>query len=95
MSAALKEWATPRKTDSSVSPTLRMSNIGKPDRQLWFDINSDNGSSEMPASLYIKFLYGHLLEVLILFFVKLANHKVEDEQKEVSVSGIKGHMDCK
>ena len=95
MSAALKEWATPRKTDSNVSPTLRMSNIGKPDRQLWFDINSDNGSSEIPASLYIKFLYGHLLEVLILFFVKLANHKVEDEQKEVSVSGIKGHMDCK
>ena len=43
MSTALKEWATPRKIDSSVSPTLRMSNIGKPDRQLWFDINSDNG----------------------------------------------------
>ena len=52
-------------------------------------------TKELPPSLFIKFLYGHLLEVLLLFFVKLSKHKVESLQKEVSVSGIKGHMDCK
>lgn len=94
MATALKEWATPRSKASNTKPTLRMSNIGKPDRQLWFDLNSKKTSSNMPDSLYIKFLYGHLAEVLLLFFVKLAGHKVEGEQKEVSVDGIVGHMDC-
>ena len=94
MASALKEWATPRSVASNTKPTLRMSNIGKPDRQLWFDLNSEKASSNIPDSLYIKFLYGHLAEVLLLFFVKLAGHKVEGEQKEVSVDGIVGHMDC-
>ena len=94
MASALKEWATPRSVASNTKPTLRMSNIGKPDRQLWFDLNSEKTSSNIPDSLYIKFLYGHLAEVLLLFFVKLAGHKVEGEQKEVSVDGIVGHMDC-
>ena len=31
----------------------------------------------------------------MLFLVKLAGHKVTDEQKEVKVSGVHGHMDCK
>ena len=95
MMSSLKEWATPRVTDSNLKPNLRMSNLGKPDRQLWFDLNTEKSSGSLPDSLYIKFLYGHLLEVLLLFFVKLAGHKVEAEQKEVKVDGIVGHMDCK
>ena len=94
MTDALKEWATPRSSESELTPTLRMSNLGKPDRQLWFDLNSEKTSGSIPESLYIKFLYGHLLEVLLLFFVRLSGHKVESEQKEVKVDGIVGHMDC-
>ena len=45
--------------------------------------------------MFIKFLYGHILEELVLLLVKLSGHKVEDEQKEISVDGVKGHMDCK
>ena len=45
--------------------------------------------------MLIKFLYGHLLEELLLLFVKLLGHEVTDEQKEVEVNGILGHMDCK
>ena len=95
MSQALKEWAVPRGMNKTNVNSLRMSNIGKPDRQLWFDMNSKKKNKEADPSLMIKFLYGHLLEVLVLFFVKLSGHKVTAEQKEVSVSGIKGHMDCK
>ncbi len=96
MASALKHWATPRGADKANVNTLRMSNIGKPSRQLWYDMNSKNVSArELESSTMIKFLYGHLLEVLVLFFVKMSGHKIDSEQKEISVSGIKGHMDCK
>jgi len=96
MSEALKEWGTPRGNNKVKAPSLRMSNIGKPDRQLWYDMNEERDfDTQLQPSTLIKFLYGHLLEVLMIFFVKLAGHKVEAEQKEVTVSGIKGHMDCK
>ena len=88
----LHHWANPSPRSSDM---LRMSNIGKPTRQLWYDLKSENESTEsLPAPVFIKFLYGHLLEEVLLFLVKISGHKVGNEQKEVSVSGIKGHMDC-
>ena len=70
MANALKQWATPRGADKVNVNTLRMSNIGKPSRQLWYDMNSkDVSARELESSTLIKFLYGHLLEVLVLFFV--------------------------
>ena len=94
MSNALRHWATPQNFDDK--PKLRMSNIGRPERRLWFDTNTEADSVEtLEPSTQIKFLYGHLLEVLLLFFVKLSGHKLDSQQKEVTVSGIKGHMDCK
>ena len=93
MKEALRQWSTPRERDKE---TLRMSNIGRPLRQLWYDLKSDGeNTQEIPPHTFIKFLYGHLLEEVVLFLVKLAGHKVTDEQKEVKVSGVYGHMDCK
>ena len=92
MAEALKHWASPHTQPRN---TLRMSNIGKPLRRLWYDMKEDSPQEVISPSLQIKFLYGHLLEVLLLFFVRLAGHEVTDEQKEIKVSGIKGHMDCK
>ena len=94
MADALRHWSIPQ--DRNGKANLRMSNIGRPQRRLWYDMNSESEEQEpLAPHVHIKFLYGHLLEVLILFFVKLAGHKVTAEQKEISVSGIKGHMDCK
>jgi len=88
----LHHWANPSPRSSDM---LRMSNIGKPTRQLWYDLKSENESTEsLPAPVFIKFLYGHLLEEIVLFLVKLSGHEVTNEQKEITVSGIKGHMDC-
>ena len=92
MKKALSHWANPK---PKATDTLRMSNIGKPLRQLWYDMRSENKKTErIPSSVFIKFLYGHLLEEVLLLLIKLAGHKVTGEQKEVKVSGIKGHMDC-
>ena len=89
----VRHWSTPKSRDSN---TLRMSNIGKPGRQLWYDLKyKKEESSFEDLHLPIKFLYGHLLEEVLLFLVKMSGHKVEDEQKEVEVKGVKGHIDCK
>ena len=72
---------------------LRLSAIGRPDRQLWYDINKPNTTPISPTSR-IKFLYGYLLEELLILLSLVAGHKVTHQQKEVSVAGVKGHQDC-
>ena len=91
MKDVLRHWSIPLKRSEA---TLRMSNIGRPNRQLWYDLKSQTEPQAMPPATFIKFLYGHMLEEVILLLVKLAGHKVSNEQKEVKVKGIQGHMDC-
>ncbi len=92
MKNVLKSWSTPRQpTDKN---NLRMSNVGKPLRQLWYDLKSEEEQIPIEPNVFIKFLYGHILEEVLLLLVKLSGHKVEGEQKEVSVDGVVGHMDC-
>jgi len=93
MRAALMDWATPRKRNTDF--TVRMSNVGKPSRQLWYEKRDPEGRGGIDGATQIKFLYGHLLEEIVLMLVRMAGHKVTDEQKEVVVQGITGHMDCK
>ena len=71
---------------------LRLSGIGKPDRKLHYGYNGVSGE-ELRGSTHIKFLYGHLVEAMLLALVRCSGHEVKDEQKEVSVGGIKGHID--
>jgi hypothetical protein len=80
------------------NPTLRMSKIGVPDRKLWYEMNNPpdpNAPVELDPVLLTRFLYGHILEELVLFLCREAGHKVEGEQDECDVAGIKGHRDCK
>lgn len=86
-------WARPSARNSEFS--LRMSNIGRPTRQLWYEQNLPAESSKPSPATQIKFLYGHILEEILLMLVRVAGHTVTDEQKEVSVKGVKGHIDCK
>lgn len=73
--------------------TLRMSNIGNPCvRQLWLQ-KRDPDVHSLDASTRLKFLYGDLIEELLFFLVKLSGHKVEGEQDEAEIEGIKGHRD--
>jgi len=90
---SLRAWARPSERNSEF--TLRMSNIGRPARQLWYEQNLPLEASAPSPSLQIKFLYGHILEEILLMLVRASGHKVTDEQKEVTVKGVKGHIDCK
>lgn len=85
----LSSYKEPRK------PTLRMSNIGKADCQLWFEINGTEPDGPLPPTTKLKFLYGDIIESLVVLLIKEAGYEVTDEQKEVYLNGIKGHIDLK
>ncbi len=85
------EFGRKRTTDKR---TLRLSNIGRDDRVLWNVVNGTEKEEIKPAT-YIKFMYGHLIEEMLLFMTRMAGHEVSDEQRVCEVEGIKGHMDCK
>jgi hypothetical protein len=72
-------------------PYLRMSMLGTPNRKLWYIFNKPI-KRERVADL--KFIYGDLIEQLMLLLSKEAGHKVVDEQAEIEVDGIKGHIDA-
>ena len=73
---------------------LRLSNIGRTDKYLWNHFNGTEGEKIQPHT-YVKFMYGHLIEEMLLFLTRMAGHSVTDEQKVCKVDGIVGHMDCK
>ena len=65
MKDVMRSWANPTKRDSNFS--IRMSNVGKGTRRLWFDNKYKNKQSESKPNppTQIKFLYGHMLEELV------------------------------
>ena len=77
----------------SENNNLRMSQIGKPDRQVWYQ-SRDITKEKLPAWAKIKFTYGHILEELLLLLAKTAGHEVKNEQKELEIEGVMGHQDC-
>ncbi len=78
----------------SGSRGVRMSSLGKPDRQLWYELYKPELREHMPSYARIKFLYGHMLEALLLLLTKTAGHTVTDEQKTLELDGVKGHQDA-
>lgn len=75
--------------------TLRMSQIGKPDRQLWYEMNSTAEPEQIDGQTKLKFILGDILEALTIMLAQMAGHTVTEQQKEVEVEGIKGHTDCR
>jgi hypothetical protein len=73
---------------------LRFSALGKKDRQIWYDANMPEASEKLPGKMGFKFLYGDVLEILMLFLAKESGHEVTHEQHEVEVDGVRGHMDA-
>ena len=60
METIMREWVYPQPRSPS---TLRMSNIGHPDRKLWYKHRKNEYRGErLRAHTLIKFLYGHLIE---------------------------------
>lgn len=90
LSESLTETIANRLSQSSKRRThLSLSSIGKPLRRLWYDLKQpveDNGNQ-------LKFLYGDIIETLLLWLARVAGHDVKDCQREVKHHGIVGHID--
>lgn len=73
---------------------LRMSSLGKGDRQLWYSVRPEIPKEELRPDTRLKFLFGDLIEILYIGLIRLAGHEVTHEQETVELNGIKGHIDC-
>lgn len=90
----LAEIVSERLQGKPREPTLRLSNVGKPcKRQLWYKLTGHVGEPIQPHTK-LKFLFGDILEVLLLFLAEQAGHTVEHRQKSVVLEGVRGHIDA-
>ena len=89
---SFKKALEPKEKDRTA---LRFSALGMPDRKMWYRHNTPEMGEMLKGKTLLKFLYGHLIEEMIMFLVKESGHEVTDEQREVCIDGVKGHTDGK
>jgi hypothetical protein len=82
-----------REGERKGASNLRLSQIGKPDRQIWYGVRGEEGEP-LDGQTRIKFLMGHVLEALLICLTKVSGHTVEEAQDTVEVEGVLGHQDC-
>lgn len=74
---------------------LRMSALGtRCDRKLWYSVNTPDKAEELSPEVRFKFLYGDILEELVLFLAREAGHSVEGTQDTLEINGVNGHRDA-
>lgn len=74
---------------------IRFSNIGeKCLRRLWYQKNMPEKAEPLPPWTRMKFLFGDIVEHLVLFLAKEAGHKVVGEQTEMYLGDIHGSRDA-
>jgi hypothetical protein len=73
---------------------LRFSNLGTDcNRKLWYKEHEPDKAERLSTRTRFKFLYGDILEELILFLAREAGHRVEGEQDELTYEGVSGRRD--
>lgn len=80
---------------ASETPRVRMSQIGKPDRQLWYEFNSTAEPEIISGQSKMRFIFGDMLEALLILLAEVSGHEITECQEEVTLEDIKGHKDCK
>ena len=91
----LAQHITNRVSEEKSGGTLRFSNIGSQcDRKLWYSVNKPEAAEELAPEVRFKFLYGDILEELVLFLAREAGHTVEGTQGTLDIAGVKGHRDA-
>lgn len=80
--------------DDGAPGYLRPSVLGDPcDRKLWLSSHRQETKEVLPAPARMKFLYGNILEGIVLALAEVAGHTVRDQQREVTLHGVTGHID--
>jgi hypothetical protein len=74
---------------------IRPSNMGQPDRLLYFNVKADPVEDKFAPEQLLNFLYGDICEELMLWLAEQSGHKVTHTQHPVNGYGLRGYMDCK
>ena len=91
----LAQHISNRVTEEKTGGRLRFSNLGETcGRKLWYEVNSPELREELPPEVRFKFLYGDILEELVLFLAAEAGHSVEGTQQTLEIDGVLGHRDA-
>lgn len=94
LATTIKERFSVENRAKNSKPYLRPSNLGRPNRQLWFEIKGrDDYRPPSPRSM-MNFLFGDIWEDILLFLCEEAGHEVTGRQRRVNVDGVKGSMDA-
>lgn len=83
-----------KREEKTGEAVIRFSSLGKPDRQIWYEANMPEIIEKLPGKTKFKFLYGDVIEILLLFLAEEAGHTVTHTQHEVECDGILGHTDA-
>jgi len=91
--------ASPREERVRDPKTLYMSEFGKPCmRQIWYGVNEPEHAEAMPDKTQVKFLYGDILEDMVLTLARAAGHAVERNQERcefhIGSWTIRGRIDA-
>lgn len=73
---------------------LRFSALGKKDRQIWYQANKPEVAEPIKGKQLFKFMYGDVLELLMLFLAMESGHEVTDLQMKVEEDGVHGSIDA-
>lgn len=74
---------------------LRMSSLGTQcDRSMYLKDRHPELEEPLPPESKLKYLYGHILEHLLLFLAKESGHTVTGEQDTLEINGVIGHRDA-
>lgn len=93
--AEILKYRLSPETRTDLGPGLRMSNLGtKCLRKLWYNVNKPEKAEPLEGHTRLKFLYGDILEWLVLLLAKAAGHKVEGQQTTLKIGDIEGHRDA-
>lgn len=75
--------------------SLRLSMVGTEcKRKVWYLGNRPDRAEALSNSTKIKFLFGDILEELLLFLAEEAGHSVEGRQTPITINGVTGHRDA-
>ena len=89
----LKQRLAPRGEERK--PELYLGSIGKPCiRQLWYGLHASLHREPLRPFTRLKFLYGDLVETMLLELARKSGHLVEGEQDRILVNEIRGRRDC-
>lgn len=79
-------------TEREERSTLRLSQIGKCLRQQYYSIMGYEAEPLNPRAK-MTFLFGDIIEAVVVALAKASGVELVDQQREVNIDGVKGHID--